>query len=299
MRPDPVAISFVVAPVGRGDLPARIRLSWLAAEATPRIGDTWRLQARLRRPRGYSNPGGFDYEGWLFRQEIGATGYVIAGPESYQVRGERMPSLSRLRRAVVERIERALPSDDARAVLLAIGVGARHEIRREQWDLYARTGTSHLMAISGLHIGLAATTVFLATWSMLGLVVAPAQYHGLGGARRSAGCVAYAALSGFAVPARRASIMASCAGSMVLLRRRVSPGVLISAPCLLIFLATPIAILSPGFKLSFAAVAILLFVARRYYRPFPGLACPMPTGPFTGYGKFFSFNWLCWLACFL
>ena len=275
VRPDPVAISIVALPIDRADLPERIRLNWLAAKTTPKIGDTWRLQTRLRRPRGYANPGGFDYERWLFREEIGATGYVIAGSGTYRVRGERVPPLSRLRRAIVERIETSLPPDDARAVLLAIGVGARHEIGREQWDLYARTGTSHLMAISGLHIGLASASVFLVTWSILGLVIGRRSVIDWAMLASVLSAVGYAALSGLAVPAMRASMMALCAGSMVLLRRRISPGMLISVPCILIFLATPFAILSPGFKLSFAAVAILLFIARRYYRPMPALPRPV------------------------
>jgi competence protein ComEC len=275
VQPDAVSINFVVQPVERDDLPARIRLNCLAAEATPEIGDTWRLQTRLRRPRGYSNPGGFDFESWLFRQEIGATGYVVAGPGTYQVHGERVSRLARIRRSIVQRIERQLPPDDARAVLLAIGVGARHEISREQWDLYARTGTSHLMAISGLHIGLASASVFLAAWSMLGFVAGRRNVIDRAVLASVLAAITYAALSGFAVPARRASLMAACAGTMVLLRRRISPGVLISVPCLIIFLATPLAILSPGFKLSFAAVAILLFIASRHYRPFPGLTLPV------------------------
>ena len=119
VKPDPVVITLVVEPVGREDLPARIRLNWLASETTPQIGDTWRLQTRLRRPRGYANPGGFDYEGWLFRQQIGATGYVIAGPGTYLVQGERVSPFPRIRRAIVARVERLLPPGDARAVLLA------------------------------------------------------------------------------------------------------------------------------------------------------------------------------------
>ena len=275
VQPDPVAISLIVTPIARDDLPERIRLNWLAAERTPKIGDTWRLQTRLRRPRGYANPGGFDYENWLFRQGIGATGYVVAGPGTYRVHGERPSLLSRVRRAAVQRVERQLPPGDSRAVLLAIGVGARHEITREQWDLYARTGTSHLMAISGLHIGLASASVFLATWSILGLVAGRRNVIDLAVFASVLAAVAYAALSGFAVPARRASLMAVCGGSMLLMRRRISPDALIAAPCLLIFVATPLAILSTGFKLSFAAVAILLFIASRHYRPLPFPAWPV------------------------
>ena len=271
VKPGSTTIGFLVLPVGRPDLPTRIRLNWLAPERTPQIGETWRLQTRLRRPRGFSNPGGFDFESWLFRQEIGATGYVLAGPGTYRVHGERVPLLPRIRRNIVQRVERLLPPDHARAVLLAIGVGARHQISREQWDLYARTGTSHLMAISGLHIGLASASMFVATWSLLGLVAGRRNIVDIAVVTSVSAAIAYAALSGFAVPARRASLMAATAGVMLLLRRRIAPGVLVSGPCIFIFLSTPLSVLSPGFKLSFAAVVILLFVAGRHFRPLSGV----------------------------
>jgi competence protein ComEC len=275
VQPDPVTVNFVAIPTDRSDLPQRIRLNWLAEGKTPQVGETWRLQTRLRRPRGYANPGGFDYEGWLFRQKTGATGYVVTGPGSYQVHGETVSVLSRIRRNVVLRIEQLLPADTARAVMIAIGVGARHEISRGQWDLYARTGTSHLMAISGLHIGLASASTFAAAWAILGFVVRRRNVLALATIASVMAAVAYAALSGLAIPARRASLMIACAGAMMLMRHRIGPAVLIAVPCLVITVTAPIAILSPGFKLSFAAVAILLFIAGRYFRPAQGISLPM------------------------
>ena len=131
------------------------------------------------------------------------------------------------------------------------------------------------MAISGLHIGLASASVFLATWWVLGLVSGRRNVIDRAMLASVLAAIAYAALSGFAVPARRASLMAVFAGTMILLRRRISPGVLVSVPCMIMLLATPLAILSPGFKLSFAAVAILLFVAGRHYRALPGCTWPV------------------------
>ena len=59
------------APACRGQLvrPPRV----------PAIGEVWELELRLQRPRGNSNPGVFDYESWLFREKIHATGYVVGG----------------------------------------------------------------------------------------------------------------------------------------------------------------------------------------------------------------------------
>lgn len=85
--------SFLVRPVNRVDLPATIRLSWYGALEVPNIGECWHLRVRLRRPRGSVNPGGFDFEGWLFRERIGATGYVVAQRHNYRILGSDRKSV--------------------------------------------------------------------------------------------------------------------------------------------------------------------------------------------------------------
>ncbi|MGI9203015.1 MAG: ComEC/Rec2 family competence protein, partial [Woeseiaceae bacterium] len=158
------SVRFFVRPQGRPDLPRRIRLTWLEPRAIPELGETWHFVARLKRPRGYANPGGFDLEGWLFREQTGAVGYVDNAAHSYRVYGESPPPLTAARVRIVRRMQLLLPGDAAAAVLMAVGAGARHMIDAADWDLYARTGTSHLMAISGLHIGLAAGFAYLLSW---------------------------------------------------------------------------------------------------------------------------------------
>ncbi|MCI0518480.1 MAG: ComEC/Rec2 family competence protein, partial [Woeseiaceae bacterium] len=153
------ALRLVIRPLDRPDLPPKIRLSWYEPEVAPQIGETWEFTARLRAPRGLVNPQGFDYEAWLFRQRIGATGYIVSAiPHATRAEVSRITGL---RHHFLARSHALLPDDAARAVLLAVTIGARQDISRAQWDKYARTGTSHLMAISGLHIGLAAAGIFL------------------------------------------------------------------------------------------------------------------------------------------
>jgi len=254
--------SLVVRPIESGKLPTKIRLSWYDAAAIPALGECWSLTVRLRRPRGFSNPVGFDYEGWLFRQEIGATGYVRDGVRESDCSGYF--SLARLRRHLAARISATLPDDDATAVVLAITVGARHRISPSQWRRYAITGTSHLMAISGLHIGLAAGGGFLLSWVLLAL------FNRSGNLRDQAGVVAlflatgYAAIAGFALPAQRALVMLALVLLATLWRRSVSPAWILAVTCIAMTVASPLAILTPGFQLSFAAVGILLWLARLY-----------------------------------
>lgn len=256
-------VSMVVRPAADGALPARLRLTWFEPRLVPRLGETWRLTLRLRRPGGLVNPGGYDTEGWLFLSKIGATGYVVEDGRNYRVVGTAENAVDRLRRHVVERIERLLPQDDAAAVLMAIAVGARHRISNDQWDAYAATGTSHLMAISGLHIGLAAASVYLFSWGILALLPGPRNCRDPAMIVSLAAASAYAVMSGFAVPARRALVMLSTAVFLRWHRREGTPSGLLAATLIVVLLTDPLSVLLPGFQLSFAAVAILFATSRQ------------------------------------
>jgi len=265
------ALTFVAETVGCAPLPRQVRLSWYNPEVTPEIGETWLFQVRLRRPRGFANPAGFDYEAWLFRQRVGATGYVVTGKRTD---GEAPGWSTRARRHAARRILALLPDDDATAVVLAIGIGARHRITRQQWDLYATTGTSHLMAISGLHIGLAAGGAYLLFWASLSVFARNANVRGI--AMWLALCTAavYAELSGLAVPARRAILMALIMVIGLSLHRRTNGSETVAIVCLLVTLSDPLSIHTPGFQLSFAAVGLLLWLNRSHFRRKEMVAIP-------------------------
>lgn len=262
----PQSVRFVARPLNRPDLPALVRLTWMDPVNVPAIGETWRLTLRLRPPRGYLNPAGFDFEAWLFRNRIGASGYVITDMPGYKIHGAPIALVDRIRSRFVARVEHALPRDDAAAVLMAIGVGARQHITRDQWDLFAHTGTSHLMAISGLHIGLAAGCAYCLCRILLVPLCRSRNMKDLAVIGALVTAAVYAAASGFGVPAMRACLMAVVVAFFVLARRRIRAATVLALSCLLIFLADPLSILSPGFKLSFAAVAILFLVAGQHVR---------------------------------
>jgi competence protein ComEC len=242
--------------------PGRVQLNWYETAPVLLIGERWRLRVRLRRPHGFMNPGGFDYEGWLFRQGIRAKGYVRQAPDNQKLgEGGAAFFLPRWRQALREKIAQALPGQVAAGLVTALVVGERDGIGQEQWEVFTRTGTNHLMAISGLHIGIVAGLVLFAVrwlwgrFSVLSLWL-PAPRAAAIAALLAA--LIYAAMAGFAIPTRRALLMLSVLLGGVLSRRQLRPGWGLALALLLVVTTDPLAVLSAGFWLSFAAVTVIL-----------------------------------------
>lgn len=247
----------------RRQWPARIRLSWYGR--TPpalEAGDAWRLQVRLKRPHGFRNPGGFDYERWLFAQRLRATGYVRHESVALERPVPLRYRLDRYRQRLSERLQSALQGP-AEGLFLALTVGDRRAIETDTWEVLRVTGTAHLLAISGMHIGLLAALVFWLArrlWPLAGeraLLWLPAP--------RAAALLAtlaatfYAALAGFAIPTQRALIMLLVVMLALWRLRPLPPGRTLAWAALLVLLLDPLAVLSAGFWLSFAAVALILY----------------------------------------
>ena len=258
------SVAMIVEPLGDHRIPSRIRISWFEPPVSVRFGDVWQFELRLRRPRGSRNAGVFDYEAWLFRNRIGGTGYIVEGRRNYRVRSGALGVVDRVRQRSVDRLTDLLPQTRDAAVLAAISVGARHLITRQQWDRYARTGTSHLMAISGLHIGLAAGAAYVVACVLGGLLIRHGNHHARATVFAITVAGLYSLVSGLALPAQRASLMIGLLGIAVLRRRQPRPLLIIAAACLVLAALSPVETMAPGFKLSFAAVLLLIWLARRH-----------------------------------
>ncbi len=231
-------------------------------------GERWRLTVRLKRPHGNVNPGGFDFEAWLFERGIRATGYVRT---SALVRpNERLADfvwrfdlgVERLRERVRERFSRALPEAEYVGILVALAVGDQQSIDNELWLLFARTGITHLMSISGLHVTMVAA---LGWWAVAFLwrrrpalaLFLPAQKAAAVGGVLAA--FAYCLLAGFGVPAQRTLYMVTTLALALWSGRNVSGSRLLALALLVVLVQDPLAVLSAGFWLSFGAVAILFY----------------------------------------
>ncbi len=239
----------------------RVRLSWYEAPVSPAAGERWQLVVRLRAPGGFAVPGAFDYEGWLFRHGIDGVGYVRTSTTNRRVHaGAPAAWLDRLRGAVAERLRTALGPREATAIVTALVTGDRRGLSPDQWETLARTGTGHLMAISGLHVGLVAGAVFL------GLSRCTRRATRLPRALRSRGfaaacalvaALAYALLAGFTLPTRRALVMAAFVLAAASVRRPLAVSHSLSAALLGALLLAPLSPVDPGFWLSFGAVAAI------------------------------------------
>ena len=254
-------------------LPRRLRLSWWHAPAELAVGSTWRFAVKLKRPHGLMNPGGFDYEAWLYQQGLGATGYVRAEPAPVLLQANSgQHGLHRLRQSLANHLAAALPESDNLGVIQAIAVGWRANIPPERWELLRDTGTNHLVAISGLHIGLLAGFAFaLVNWSWRRLPGLPLYWPAPRAAAAAAIAAAggYAALAGFALPTQRALIMLAVFMGAVLAGRQLRVGHGLGLALLGILLWQPTAVLLPGFWLSFGAVAAILFALLGRLRRLP------------------------------
>ena len=242
----------------------RVRVSWHQPSVDLMPGDRWELNLRLRSPNGLRNPGGFDYERWLFLRGYAATASV-RDPQTARYLGQStqpLRALDRQRAKISKAIEQRLPEGAHTGVLRALAIGDRGGITRAQWDALLHTGTNHLMAISGLHVGLVAGLVFALIryiWQWVPPLVLrlPAQRAAVMGAWCAA--CAYAALAGFSIPTQRALAMLSVALGALWLQRAVRPTRTIGLALFLVLLIDPRAPLDAGFWLSFAAVIVIIY----------------------------------------
>jgi competence protein ComEC len=253
-------------------VPPLLALSWYRGESESlqlHPGERWRLTVRLQRPHGNANPHGFDYEAWLLGQGIRATGYVRAAPGNRRLDVFVMTPghlLERCRDLLRARIMSALAGKPYAGVIVALVVGDQRGIEQPDWDVFNRTGVSHLVAISGLHITMVAGMAALAvshlwrrsffTGAQLPLLLPAQKVAALAGA---VAALLYVLLAGFGVPAQRTLYMLAVVAAALWMGRLTSVSHILCLALGLVVLFDPWAVLWPGFWLSFGAVGVILY----------------------------------------
>lgn len=233
-----------------------------------KAGQYWQLSAKIKRPRNLGNPGGFDYVSWLKARHITWTGYVKRGSfKLLEAPRTRFPLL-KLREALGQHLQEINPDEQSLGILQALTLGISNHIDKGMWDLFRRTGTTHLMVISGAHIGLVAGLTYVlikGLWCRFNWLCVrwPAP--------RPASLVAlffagiYALLAGFGIPAQRALIVCFFMLLRYFCSQRFSIWQAWRYALLTVLLFEPHSVLMPGFYLSFIAVAILLLTSQRIH----------------------------------
>ncbi len=236
----------------------RVQLSWRNPPRL-RLGQLWRVPLRLKPVNSYRNVGSWDYARWLYHRGIRYRGYIAKG--EFQLLGQgRCCRLEALREALRDRLRGAGQMGPGRALLLALVLGDRSGLRGDMRHVLATTGTSHLVAISGLHVSLLAGLVgALAAGLWRRSRFARSTPAMLAGALAGLGAgTAYALLSGFGLPARRAVLMLAMGVFLLWSRRRIRPADGLALVVLVVVLFDPMAVTEAGFWLSFLAVAAIL-----------------------------------------
>lgn len=259
-------------------VPERVLVSWYSAGSRPALppapGEQWRLRLRLRAPRGLSNPGAFDYERWLFSQHIGATGWVReAAMNGRLASSSPVCPAGAWRAAIAARVAAALGGRESAPYVLGLAIGAYQALPEAEWDKLRRTGTIHLISISGFHIALVAGPAALfglilaRGWLAVGRRCRPRVIAAWSGFLVAS---LYGLLAGFSVPTVRSIVAVGLVAVLATTRRSVSAPELLAAVVVGVLLVEPLAPLVPGFWLSFAGVAVLATVALGTRRAQPG-----------------------------
>lgn len=244
-----------------------IQLSWYddfgATTPGPRTalaaGARWRVAVKLRAPRSLRNPGGFDSERHALAQRIVATGYVrepgtarsLSPPAGIDAWRERMA------RSIVGQV----PQASSRFVR-ALALGDTQALEDRDWEILRANGLTHLIAISGFHVGLVAGFFalfgggFWRIWPGLARRFPRPQAAGVAALL---GALIYAAVAGFALPTLRTVLMIAVVVAARLCRRPQRAAEALALATWALLLADPLSVLAPGFWLSFVGVAWLLW----------------------------------------
>lgn len=252
---------------------SRLKLNWY--EPYPpdlAANEPLSLQVRLKRLHGNLNPAGFDRETWLFANGYSATGYVraqqVTKPElPWSLKGE----VERVRGQLLQNLRQTTSGLSHGPSLEALTLGVAENIQARQWDQLARTGTTHLLVISGMHIGWFAALSFAVVrfiWLKIPWAIRWCRAEIPAGIAALSGAGLYTCLSGAGIPAQRSFLMVAVATFSLMLMRRWRASTVFCVALLGVMLLQPLATRSAGFWLSFGAVAAIgLGIAGRFRLP--------------------------------
>ncbi|NOT15352.1 MAG: DNA internalization-related competence protein ComEC/Rec2 [Methylotenera sp.] len=230
-----------------------------------KAGERWRLTVRLKRPHGTQNPHGFDFESWALAENIRATGSIKAKAFNQKLTNfvwQPRYVIEHLRELTQQRIVHVLGSQVYRGIIQALVMGDDSQISATDWQLFLRTGTSHLMSISGLHITMLAGLAFGITsfgWRRIPALALRAPARKAATLAGVLTALLYALIAGFSVPTQRTLYMLIVFALALWTGRKWVTSQVLATALLTVVLLDPWAVIAPGFWLSFGAVALLAY----------------------------------------
>jgi competence protein ComEC len=248
-------------------LPQKIRLSIFSRkennQANFHVGETWQFTVKLKQPRSTFNTASFDYEGWLFSHRFTAVGYVIdKAPKQKLAESLQHAPMSQWREHIETQLESSLANNSNLGLIEALAIGVRDQLTPTQWQVMQSTGTNHLVAIAGLHIGFVVAFMYYMVnffWRRLPslMLYLPAKEAAVIFSLPAA--FYYSALAGFALPTQRALVMLTVGLLATLLRRNLPAWHAMAAALIAVILYDPLSVFSESFWLSFVAVGVILY----------------------------------------
>lgn len=258
----------VIYGLARGATPERVRVTLLEGDFSRpvRVGERIALYARLSPPGAPVEPGGFDFRRHAWFDQLGAVGYargpvmMTGRPSSGGWWDQVAQGAAQLRDRISHGIMDALPGERG-AFAAAIMVGSREGVGQEALQALRDSNLAHLLAISGLHMGLLAAIVFAAVRTLLAMAPAaalrmPSKKVAAGAALAAA--TGYLVLSGASVATQRAYVMAAVALIAIMIDRPAISLRALAAAALAILILRPENLLDAGFQMSFAATTALV-----------------------------------------
>jgi competence protein ComEC len=226
-------------------------------------GQKWQLIVKLKEPRGFLNRGLFNYGDWLKRRGVLATGYIDVNKRNLLIDDNLLSEpINKIRYQIQQELKSLINDSQNLGLIEALILGDKSGLSKSQKHLFQSTGTSHLIAISGLHIGLIFIWFFFLArivWSFSIRLcrIVPAQIFGMWVGLGTS--IFYSLLADFAVSTQRAIIMLAVYVVTRTIGFNLSARRILVLAFILVVVWQPLSIFDAGFWLSFTAVGFLIY----------------------------------------
>ncbi|MGH1455422.1 MAG: ComEC/Rec2 family competence protein [Alphaproteobacteria bacterium] len=249
--------------------PKKIRLR-LRADDGIKAGQRIKALGSLTPQSSPLYPNGFDFRRYMYFKQIGAVGFIYRQPEIIKDTSFYFSGIESLRQKIANKIVTTLPPEQS-GIAMALLIGQKAAIPDDDREAIKAAGLAHMLAISGLHIGIFAGTVFFVIRIFLSLSERIALRYSskkIAAVFALFGAVFYMLIAGATIPTQRAVLMSGIVFSAIILDRSPISLRLVGFSALVVLIISPESLMSASFQMSFAAVSCLVTfydITRRFW----------------------------------